>query len=138
MSRQKPIIQIDAKKQRELAIDSEMGVDKAEDYILEHTEVRPTVYWHAKRMEKRLREKDIERGKDGWHDGRFYFYIHEIRKCYNKIVNILLLRDVTKLKENEIYLAIKKCIDGSNFYMMLADNLRDELAKRGIKQDVKK
>ena len=94
--------------------------------------VRPAVDWYAKRMEKRLREKDASRGKDGWHDGKFYFYIHEIRKCYNKLVNILLLRDISKLKEEKIHLAIKKCIDGGNFFMMLADNLRDELMKRGI------
>ena len=101
--------------------------------LLESIEVRPAVYWYAKSMEKRLKEKDIKRGKDGWHDGRFYFYIHEIRKCYNKLVNILLLRNINKLKEKDINLAIKKCIDGSNFYMMTADNLRDELIKRGAK-----
>ena len=104
------------------------------DLLLESTEVRPTVYWYARRMEQRLKEKDAERGKNGWHDGRFYYYLHNVINCYNKLVNILLLRNITKLKEKEIHLAIKKCIDGGNFYMMLADNMRDELLKRGIKR----
>ena len=95
--------------------------------------VRPAVYWYIRIMEKRLKEKDATRGKDGWHDGRFYYYLLEARKCYNKIINILLLRNIDKIKEKEIRYIIKKCVDGSNFFMMVADNLRNELIKRGIK-----
>jgi hypothetical protein len=121
MSRQKPIIQIDAKKQKELGILSDLR------------SVRPSVYRYAKKLEQRLREKDKEKGRDGWHDGRFYYYLYNVRGCYNKLVNILQLRNINKLKDKDIHLAIKKCVDGGNFLMMLVDNLRDELLKRGVR-----
>ena len=99
--------------------------------------VRPTIDWYAKRMEKRLKEKDKE-NKNGWHDGRLYYYLNEAKKCYMKIVNIFCYKNAGELTEKNIHLAIKKCIDGSNFLMMLADNLRDELIKRGIDGGSKK
>jgi len=94
--------------------------------------VRPVVDWYAKRMEKRLREKDKSRGKDGWHDGQLYYYLRNVKKCYLKIIDTFYMKKVEKFTEKDIHLAIKKCIDGGNFFMMLADNLRDELIKRGI------
>ena len=94
--------------------------------------VRPVVDWYAKRMEKRLREKDKSKGKDGWHDGKIYYYLRKVKKCYLKIVDIFYMKNAKELEEKNIHIAIKKCIDGGNFLMMLADNLRDELIKRGI------
>ena len=37
--------------------------------------LRPSVEWWAYGMEKRLREKDSTKGKDGWHDGKLNHYI---------------------------------------------------------------
>ena len=102
------------------------------DFDLEKISVRPSVYLYARKMESRLREKDAT-NKNGWHDGRIYYHLNKAKKCYLKIVNIFCFKNVRELKEKEIHLAIKKCIDGGNFYMMLADNLRDELIKRGVK-----
>ena len=112
------------------------------DLELESTEVRPIVYWYAKRMEYRLREKDAIRGEDGWHDGKLYYYLAKTASCIKKILDIIKItvigraiieKNNSDIKEKDIHLAIKKCIDGGNFLMMLADNFRDELVKRGIK-----
>lgn len=114
------------------------------NWILESTEVRPTVYWYARRMEMRLKEKDKKHSRDGWHDGKFYYYLAKVARCVSKILGItevatigeaVIHKESSDIKEKDIHLAIKKCIDGGNFFMMLADNLRDELVKRGIKQD---
>ena len=104
-----------------------------ENFDLEKISVRPSVYLHARKMENRLREKDKEKGKDGWHDGKIYYYVVKVMNCYNKILEIFCVRDIDKLKEKDVHLALKKCYDGSNFFMMLADNLRDELLNRGVK-----
>ena len=97
--------------------------------------VRPTVDWYAKRMDKRLREKDKERGFAGWHDGKIYYYAGKAKDCLLVIFNILNYQHMQDLKEKKIHLLIKKCIDGGNFFMMLADNFRDELIKRGIEKE---
>ena len=102
------------------------------DLELESTEVRPSVYWYAKRMEYRLREKDATRGKDGWHDGKLIYYLKKSSECLVIILGIIRGKENNELHETGIHLAIKKCIDSGNFFMMLADNLRDELIKRGI------
>ena len=103
-------------------------------------EVRPSVFLYAKDMENRLREKDEEKGKDGWHDGKLCYYLTLTADCVNRIfvkIAIPMLGEsmqeikVRDIKEKDIHLVIKKCIDGGNFFMMLADNLRDELIKRG-------
>jgi len=101
--------------------------------IIESTEVRPAIYWYAKKMEMRLRQNDAKKGYDGWHDGKLYYYLRNVKKCYLKIIDTFYMKKVEKFTEKDIHLAIKKCYDGSNFFMMLADNLRDELIKRGIK-----
>jgi len=110
------------------------------NFDLEKISVRPSVYLHARKMESRLREKDKEKGKDGWHDGNLYYYSQKAADCIQKISEIAGIRFTrvgvkfnSDIKEKDIYLAIKKCYDGSNFMMMLADNLRDELLERGIK-----
>lgn len=104
--------------------------------------VRPSVYLHARKMESRLREKDEEKGEDGWRDGKLYYYISNVANCVNRIVVTVATpmmgvhieeRKIGDIKVKDIHLALKKCYDGSNFLMMLADNLRDELVKRGIK-----
>ena len=109
------------------------------DLKIQSIEVRPTIDWYAKRMEKRLKEKDITYGEDGWHDGDLYYYLEKAASCIqmiSKIAEITFIRvgiaqkANSDIKEKDIHLAIKKCIDGSNFLMMLADNLRDELIKR--------
>ena len=106
--------------------------------------VRPTVDWFAKRMEFRLREKDeIHGGGDNWHDGDLFYYLAKTTDCMEVITKIIeptfirvgmIQKESTDIKEKDIHIAIKKCIDGGNFLMMLADNLRDELIKRGIKK----
>ena len=100
------------------------------DFEIEKIEVRPAIYWYVKKMENRLREKDAI-NKNGWHDKRIYYYLNELKKCYMKIVDIFCFKNIGELKEKDIHFTIKKCVDGSNFLMMLADNLRDELIKRG-------
>lgn len=105
--------------------------------------VRPAVYWYCRIMESRLREKDKEKGKDGWHDGKTNYYIRKAMECLffiaesmrNKKDDIqhIGIAPCSEIKNKNIYILIKKCVDGSNFLMMLADNLRDELIKRGIK-----
>lgn len=92
--------------------------------------VRPSVDWYAKRMEKRLKEKDKERGKDGWHDGKLIYYLKKSSECLVIILGIIKGKENNELHKTGIHLAIKKCIDAGNFFMMLADNLRDELIKR--------
>lgn len=103
--------------------------------------VRPVIDWYAQRMEKRLREKDKEKGKDGWHDGDLFYYLANATGCMEIITKIveptfirvgMTQKKSSDIHEQAIHLAIKKCIDGGNFLMMLADNLRDELTKRGI------
>jgi len=101
------------------------------DFDLEKISVRPSVYLYARKMESRLRENDREKGKDGWHDGKIYYYLRKVKKCYLKIIDVFYMKNTKELKEKDIHLAIKKCIDLGNYAMMLADNLRDELIKRG-------
>ena len=101
-----------------------------DDYILESTEVRSEVYWYAKRMEMRLREKDATKGHNGWRDGKLHYYLKKVASCTALILGII--RAGKNMHGMGIHLAIKKCIDGGNFFMMLADNLKDELVKRGI------
>lgn len=102
--------------------------------------VRPVIKWFAFGMEKRLREKDNEKGKDGWHDGKLNYYISKamedllfvvesIRNRNDNIQNIGI-NPCNKIKSKDIITLMKKCIDSSNFIMMLADNFRDELTKR--------
>lgn len=111
---------------------------KDKNFDLEKISVRPSVYLHARKMESRLKEKDAEKGKDGWHDGKLYYYLKKVSKCLVIILKTIRGKENKEIKEKDIHLAIKKCYDGSNFLMMLADNLRDELLKRGIKQNGKK
>jgi len=101
-----------------------------EKKFLEIDNVRTVVNWYAKRMEKRLREKDKLRGEDGWHDGKLIYYLKEASGCLSKILGIIRAKENDEIKEKDIHLAIKKCIDGGNFFMMLADNFRDELIRR--------
>ena len=103
------------------------------NFDLEKISVRPSVYLHARKMESRLREKDKKKGKDGWHDGNLIYYLLKSHECLKIILDIIKGKEKNKLHETGIYLAIKKCYDGSNFLMMLADNLRDELLERGVK-----
>ena len=112
------------------------------NFDLEKISVRHSVYLHARKMESRLREKDKKKGKDGWHDGNFNYYTAKVFECLKTVWDIIpttiigeatIHRKDSDMKEKEIHLAIKKCYDGSNFFMMLADNLRDELLKRGVK-----
>lgn len=115
-----------------------------ENFDLEKISVRPSVYLHARKMESRLREKDKEKGKDGWHDGKFPYYIERAMVCLYKIAQKLKtgeeilgyidIKQADELKNTDIHWLLKKCYDGSNFLMMLADNLRDELTRRGIKR----
>jgi len=109
-------------------------MDKREEEMLsDFRSVRPSVYLHAKKMESRLREKDKEKGKDGWHDGELYYYLKKTSECLVIILKTTRGKENKEIKGNDIHLALKKCYDGSNFFMMLADNLRDELVKRGVK-----
>jgi len=103
-----------------------------DNFDLEKISVRPSVYWYAKRLEHRLREKDKIRGHDGWHDGNITYYLMKTSECTSKILEIIKGKENSEIHKTGIHLAIKKCIDGGNFFMMLADNLRDELMKRGI------
>lgn len=102
------------------------------DFDLEKISVRPSVYLYARKMESRLREKDKEKGKDGWHDGKLIYYLKKVSGCLVIILGIIKGKENSEIHKTGIHLAIKKCIDGGNFFMMLADNLRDELIKRGI------
>jgi len=100
------------------------------ELILENIEVRPTVYWYAKKMEMRLRQKDAEKGREGWHDGKLLYYLAKSADCMRTIHDIIKIDK--PIPNRSIHTVIKKCYDGGNFFMMLADNLRDELIKRGI------
>ena len=116
---------------------------EVENFDLEKISVRPSVYLHARKMESRLREKDKEKGRDGWHDGAFPFYIERAMMCLYKIAQKLKtgkdtkeyigIKEANQLKVDDIHWLLKKCYDGSNFLMMLADNLRDDLIKRGVR-----
>ena len=115
-----------------------------------YPELRPTVYWWAKRMENRLRLKDKSH-KHGWLDGNLHFYIVWIFKSWKAAVKAIQFvstvivdpslpsRITSGIKEHkditneDVEKCIKKCIDGANFFMMLADNLRNILLERGIK-----
>jgi len=123
---------------------NQVGADVEEALILENTEVRPTVYWYARRLENRLRLKDKSH-KNGWLDGNLQYYIVRIFECWKEAVHTLqyhisvsnkgkAIKDHKDITEKEIDLAIKKCVDGGNFFMMLADNLRNILLERGIKK----
>ncbi len=112
------------------------------NFDLEKISVRPSVYLHARKMESRLRENDKKKGKDGWHNGNLYYYLKKVADCTKIILDVIKVTIIGELLEplrnkdiveKDIYLAIKKCYDGSNFFMMLADNLRDELLERGVK-----
>ena len=106
--------------------------------------IRPSVCWWATRMEDRLREKDEEKGKDGWHNRQLPYYIERAMVCLYTIAQKLKTgkdsRDyigiefVEKLNDEDLHFLTKKCVDGGNFLMMLADNLRDELIKRGVQK----
>ena len=104
------------------------------ELLLERTEVRPTVYWYAQRLEQRLRQKDSTKGYDGWHDGKLIYYLVKATDCMRAIHEIIKIgeKPEKQIPNRSIHTAIKKCIDAGNFFMMLADNLRDELTKRGI------
>ena len=104
------------------------------DFDLEKISVRPSVYLHTRKMESRLREKDKKKGKDSWHDRKLYYYLKKVSECTVIILKIIRGKENKEIHETGIHLAIKKCIDGGNYFMMLADNLRDELIKRGIKK----
>lgn len=128
-------------------------IEKGPKLLINIDNVRPTVDWYAQRMEKRLKEKNATRGKDSWHDGKLAYYTMMAIKCLNNIVSLfreddrqfpnegiinplsldIKLEGIGNIKEKDIHFAIKKCIDGGNFFMKLADNFRDELIKRGIK-----
>jgi len=96
------------------------------------SKLRPIVNWYAERMEKRLKEKDAIRGHESWHDGNITYYLKKTSECTVKVLEVIGGKENREIHETGIHLAIKKCIDGSNYFMMLADNLRDELIKRGI------
>lgn len=109
---------------------------------LENTEVRLSVYWWARKMENRLRLKDKSH-KLGWLDGNLQHYILQIFKCWqgavkaiqykpSKLSDKLGIKDHDDITQGDINLAIKKCIDLSNYAMMLADNLRNILLEKGI------
>lgn len=112
---------------------------------LENIEVRPTVYWYAKRLENRLRLKDKSH-KHGWLDGNLRYYIVRIFECWKEAVQPLQyesskllavqqrkgMKYPTDITQKDVELAIKKCVDGGNFFMMLADNLRNILLERGL------
>ncbi len=100
------------------------------DFDLEKISVRPSVYLYARKMESRLKQKDAKKGYDGWHDGKLLYYLAKIADCIRTIHEII---KIEHMPNRSIYTAIKKCIDLRNYAMMLADNLRDELIKRGIK-----
>ncbi len=128
-------------------------IDKEQRLLINIDNVRPTVDWYAQRMEKRLKEKSATRGEDGWHDGKLAYYAMVAMKCLENIIGLfkednrqfpnapiinplsvdITLEGIGNIKEKDIHFAIKKCIDGGNFLMMLADNFRDELIKRGIR-----
>ena len=115
------------------------------DYMLSNTEVRAEVYWWAKKMEMRLRAKDKSH-KKGWLDGNLNYYVLQVFGCWHTLVKaikytksqLLVMKQKTGIKDkdditqDEIDLAIKKCYDGSNYFMMLADNLRNITLERGI------
>lgn len=118
-------------------------IEEGPKLLMNIDNVRNVVDWYAKRMEKRLKEKDATKGKDGWHDGKPYYYLAKSSDCLRVIISILdieitrgeiIQKDNNDIKEKDIYLAIKKCIDSGNYNMMLADNLRDILLERGIKR----
>lgn len=118
-------------------------IEEGPKLLMNLDNVRNVVDWYAKRMEKRLREKDATRGKDGWHDGKLYYYLAKSSDCMRAIISILeititrgniIQKKNSDIKEKDIHFAIKKCIDGGNFLMMLADNLRDILLERDIKK----
>lgn len=107
--------------------------------------LRPSVEWWSQSMEKRLREKDPEKGTNGWHDKKLPYYIERAMVCLYTVTQTLKTGKDTeeyigiefpeKLSNETLHFLTKKCLDGSNFLMMLADNLRDELVKRGISQN---
>ena len=111
-------------------------IEEGSKLLMNIDNVRNIVDWYAKRMEKRLREKDKERGKDGWHDGNLYYYAEKLSGCLDQTVDIIRVKTNKnkEITEANIHFAIKKCIDGGNFFMMLADNFRDILLERGIKR----
>lgn len=118
-------------------------IEKGPKLLMNIDNVRNVVDWYAKRMEKRLKENDAIKGKEGWHDGKLYYYLAKSADCMKVILHILeititrggiIQKENNDIKEKDIHLAIKKCIDGGNFFMMLADNSRDILLERGIKR----
>lgn len=115
----------------------------------EHTtaRVRPQLYWWVKRMENRLSLKDKSH-KYGWLDGKLRYYIIRIFECWKEAVEPLhhqttglilrqskqkAIKEPSEITQKDVESAIKKCVDGANFFMMLADNLRNILLERGIK-----
>ena len=108
--------------------------------------MRPTVKLFAEEMEERLKKKDKSH-KYGWLDGDLHYYVVSVFKCWSQAVKAiqyppspLLVKQQPKgikyhddLTDKDIELAVKKCVDGANFFMMLADNLRNILKERGIK-----
>ena len=121
-------------------------MDKRKVFILESAEVRPQLYWWVKKMEARLITKDKSH-KKGWLDGDLHYYVVSVFKCWSQVVKAiqyppspLLVKQQPKgikyhddLTDKDIELAVKKCVDGANFFMMLADNLREIIKERGIK-----
>ena len=109
-------------------------IEEGPKLLMNIDNVRNVVDWYAKRMEKRLKEKDSTRGKDGWHDGMLYYYLKKVLECILMLGKMIKGKKNREIKEKDIHLAIKKCIDGGNFLMILADNFRDILLERGMKK----
>ena len=79
--------------------------------------LRPEVRWWAERMERKLRKKDKERGKEGW------------KNADPKRLLQMIEGHTQKLRERfdqqvTVEATAQDCIDVSNLAMMLADVLR--------------
>ena len=84
--------------------------------------LRPALKWFAELMEEDLRKNDF---KGGWLDGEWNYYWGKALK------HIMELRPLDAIKIGRRKYSIGQCVKASNYLMMFAHNLIEELRKDG-------
>ena len=130
---------------------NKMSAEILKDYDTKKVGIRPAVVNWTYLMEDRLQAKD-KQNKHGWLDGNLQYYVVRIFECwkeavqaiqYPKILELLVstrktrqgIKDHDDISEKDIELCIKKCVDASNWNMMLATNLINILKiRKGLKK----
>ena len=97
-----------------------------EEIYKEHERLRPALRWFSEEMEDDLRKNEF---KGGWLDGEYNYYWGKALK------HILELRPIDAVKVGRKKYSIGQCAKASNYLMMFAHNLMEELRneEEGVK-----